>query len=177
MSIVKPKNFSYIKGPKGDKGDRGESGSGVVGTTGRITYNATTKTVGFNEAGLATTAYVNSTIDNLVNGAPALLDTLNELSEAIGNNPNFVIDITANIASEVSRAIAAENDINARLNVEIVRATTAEETMSMNKLTDVDTSTVTPTVGDILVWNGTNWVPGPSVSSIISNASLDSGEF
>jgi hypothetical protein len=104
MSIVKPKNFSYIKGPKGDKGDRGEPGSGVAGSTGRITYNSTTKTVGFNETGLATTAYVNSTINNMVNGAPLVLDTLNELAAAIGDNPNFVIDINANINGKLSLA-------------------------------------------------------------------------
>ena len=58
MSIVKSKNFSYLRGPKGDKGDRGEPGSGVAGATGRITYNSTTKTIGFNEVGLATENYV-----------------------------------------------------------------------------------------------------------------------
>ena len=104
MSIVKRKNFGYIQGPKGDKGDRGEPGSGVAGATGRITYNATTKTVGFNEAGLATTAYVNSTINNIINGAPLVLDTLNELSAAIGDNPNFITDITASITTKLSLA-------------------------------------------------------------------------
>jgi hypothetical protein len=102
MSIVKPKNFSYIKGPKGDKGDRGEPGSGVVGATGRITYNSATKTIGFNETGLATQSYVNTSINNLINGAPLVLDTLNELAAAIDNNPTFVTDITANINGKLS---------------------------------------------------------------------------
>ena len=93
MSIVKPKNFSYLRGPKGEKGDRGEPGSGVAGATGRITYNATTKIIGFNEVGLATTTYVNNSINNLINGAPVVLDTLNELAAAIGNNANFITDV------------------------------------------------------------------------------------
>ena len=102
MSIVKPKNFSYIRGPKGDKGDRGEPGTGVVMATGRITYNASTKSIGFNDIGLATVEYVNTTVNNLINGAPLLLDTLNELAAAIGNNPNFITDITVDLNSKLS---------------------------------------------------------------------------
>ena len=89
MSIVKPKNFSYIRGPKGDKGDRGEPGTGVVIATGRITYNASIKSIGFNDTGLATELYVNTRINNLISGAPAVLDTLKEIADAINNDPNF----------------------------------------------------------------------------------------
>jgi hypothetical protein len=38
-------------------------------------------------------------------------------------------------------------------------------TSSVNALADVDTVTATPTIGQALVWNGTNWIPG-SVSGI-----------
>ena len=34
---------------------------------------------------------------------------------------------------------------------------------SINILTDVDTATAAPSAGDLLKWNGTNWVPTPSV--------------
>lgn len=37
----------------------------------------------------ATQSYVNTQISNLVNSAPATLDTLNELAVALGNDPNF----------------------------------------------------------------------------------------
>ena len=326
MSIVKPKNFSYIRGPKGDKGDRGEPGSGVAGATGRITYNSATKVIGFNEAGLATTSYVNNSINNLTNGAPLLLDTLNELSAAIGNNPNFITDVTASIASKLSltggtltgalilssnpssnleaatkqyvdnatssivisyddltdkpalfsgsytdltnkpalfggsyndltnkpalfggsyndltnkpalfsgsytdltnkpttanisesgnlyftterarASISVSGDLNYNNSTGVISLTIpAGFSGSYNDLTnkpdlfdsnynnlnnkpfiptninglcDVDTSTVAPSVGDTLIWDGTNWIPGASVASIISNAALDSGEF
>ena len=47
-------------------------------------------------------------------------------------------------------------------------------TSSINALVDVDTATTTPTTGQALVWNGTNWVPG-SVAS--GGSGLDFGTF
>ena len=38
-------------------------------------------------------------------------------------------------------------------------------TSSVNALADVDTATAIPTIGQALVWNGTNWIPG-SVAGI-----------
>ena len=38
-------------------------------------------------------------------------------------------------------------------------------TSSINSLVDVNTVTATPTIGQALVWNGTNWIPG-SVAGI-----------
>jgi len=104
MSVTKSKNFSYLKGPKGDKGDKGDPGSGISATTGRITYNPTNKILGFNETGLATQSYVNTAVNNLLNGAPLVLDTLNELAAAINNNPTFVTDITASLNGKLSLA-------------------------------------------------------------------------
>lgn len=46
---------------------------------------------------------------------------------------------------------------------------------SIDELTDVDTSTTTPFVGQTLVWDGTNWVPGDS-SEGIGEAPVD-GNF
>ncbi len=34
------------------------------------------------------------------------------------------------------------------------------ETLSVDELNDVDTTSVAPTVGQVLVWDGTNWIPG-----------------
>lgn len=38
-------------------------------------------------------------------------------------------------------------------------ATPATPVIAMNDLTDADTATTAPAVGDLLTWNGTNWVP------------------
>ena len=42
----------------------------------------------------------------------------------------------------------------------IVPTEVVEHTDSINALADVDTSTATPTEGQTIKWNGTNWVPG-----------------
>lgn len=47
---------------------------------------------------------------------------------------------------------------------------------SIDQLTDVDTSTVTPYVGQTLVWDGTNWVPGDS-SEGIGEAPIDNNFY
>jgi hypothetical protein len=48
--------------------------------------------------GYATTSYVTTQINNLINGAPALLDTLDELAAALGDDANFASTITTSIA-------------------------------------------------------------------------------
>jgi cytoskeletal protein CcmA (bactofilin family) len=45
--------------------------------------------------GLATEAYVDSAVSALVDSAPGLLDTLNELAAAIGDDPNFLANVVA----------------------------------------------------------------------------------
>jgi hypothetical protein len=47
---------------------------------------------------------------------------------------------------------------------------------SIDELTDVDTSTATPFVGQTLVWDGTNWVPGDS-SEGIGEAPIDNNYY
>lgn len=116
MAIVQYKNFAYLKGPKGDKGDRGPQGDrgpkgdkgdkgdrglqgnmppaaalrGVISGSNPIVFDTTTGVISFNSEGFATENYVDSAIANLVAGAPDLLDTLNEIAEALGNNADFV---------------------------------------------------------------------------------------
>ncbi len=48
-------------------------------------------------------AYVDAAIEQLVNGSPAALDTLKELSDALGNDPNFAATITNALAGKVDK--------------------------------------------------------------------------
>ena len=50
------------------------------------------------------TGYTDTAIANLVDTAPATLDTLNELAAALGDDPNFATTVTNNIATKVSKA-------------------------------------------------------------------------
>ena len=50
---------------------------------------APTATGGTNNTQIATTAFVQAALAALVNSSPSTLDTLNELAQALGNDPNF----------------------------------------------------------------------------------------
>lgn len=58
------------------------------------TVVAPTPAIGTNNTTVATTAFVNTAITNLIGAAPAALDTLNELSAALNNDANFSTTIT-----------------------------------------------------------------------------------
>jgi hypothetical protein len=49
-------------------------------------------------------AYTDTEIAALVDSAPALLDTLNELAAAIGDNPNYATDLATSVGTKVSKA-------------------------------------------------------------------------
>ena len=51
---------------------------------------------------LASQTYVNTQIANLVNSAPASLDTLNELAAAMGDDANFSTTIINSLATKAS---------------------------------------------------------------------------
>jgi hypothetical protein len=51
--------------------------------------------------GYATTGYVQTQITNLIDGAPAALDTLNELAAALGDDPNFATTFAGAIGAKL----------------------------------------------------------------------------
>lgn len=57
-----------------------------------------------NTTQIATTAFVSTAVSNLVNGASAALDTLNELASALGNDANFATTTAASIATKLPLA-------------------------------------------------------------------------
>ena len=61
------------------------------------TPTAPTATAGTNTTQVATTAFVGSAVAALVDGAPALLDTLNELAAAINDDANFASTLTTSV--------------------------------------------------------------------------------
>tara|TARA_B100000902_G_scaffold1555_1_gene2047 strand:- start:407 stop:1249 length:843 start_codon:yes stop_codon:yes gene_type:complete len=63
---------------------------------------APTANPGTNTTQIATTAYVDSATANLVNSAPATLDTLNELAAALNDDANFSTTVTDSIALKAS---------------------------------------------------------------------------
>ena len=68
------------------------------------TPTAPTATAGTSTTQIATTAFVGTAVSNLVNAAPSTLDTLKELADAIGDDPNFATTITNSIATKLPLA-------------------------------------------------------------------------
>lgn len=73
----------------------------VTGSTSVPTANADN-----NSKTVANTAFVKTAIANLVNGAPSQLDTLQELSSALGNDANF----SATVANEIGEKVSKSGD-------------------------------------------------------------------
>ena len=54
------------------------------------------------EGSYATQSYVDSAISGIADGAPAVLDTLNEIAASLGDDPDFAGTITSEIASKAN---------------------------------------------------------------------------
>jgi len=70
----------------------------------RGTPTAPTANTGANTTQIASTAFVSGAVSDLINSAPALLDTLAELATAINNDESFATTIANSIATKVALA-------------------------------------------------------------------------
>ena len=66
------------------------------------TPTAPTVSANDNSTKIATTAYVETAVTNLVNAAPAALDTLDELAAALGDDANFSATVTTSLATKLT---------------------------------------------------------------------------
>ena len=57
-----------------------------------------------NDSGYATSFYVDTSISNLIDSSPAALDTLNELAQALGDDPNFASTVNQSISEKLNTA-------------------------------------------------------------------------
>jgi hypothetical protein len=77
----------------------GGTGIAYDNTTGVVAVDSTVATKTYADS--AATSAVSTAIANLVNSAPATLDTLNELATALGNDANFSTTITNALANKL----------------------------------------------------------------------------
>jgi hypothetical protein len=99
---VPTNNLDYLVGTHGYiKSDalQGYATESYVNTQGFITNSALT--------GYATQSYVNTAVSNLVDGAPGLLDTLNELAAAINDDSNYASTVTTALAGKQATLTAS----------------------------------------------------------------------
>jgi hypothetical protein len=123
--------------------------------------------------GYATQTYVNNQISNIVDGAPNLLNTLNELAAALANNPNFAADVLLKSGGTMTGALtlsgAPSTDLQAATkkyvddkftgssNVDPSFASAVANEISLGSLANVNLNNLT--AGQILGFNGTEFVP------------------
>lgn len=121
-----------------------------VATSGDYTDLINTPTIPSTE-GLATETYVQNKIAEIVNSAPGTLDTLNELAQALGNDPNFAATMATELGKKANTANLA----------------TVATSGSYNDLSDTPTI---PSVG-----NGTLTIQknGTSAGTFTANATTD----
>ena len=70
----------------------------------RGTPTAPTASTGANTTQVASTAFVSSAVSDLINSAPAVLDTLSELAAAIADDQNFATTVATSIGTKVALA-------------------------------------------------------------------------
>ena len=85
-------------------------------------------------ADAATKAYVDNKVSDLVDGAPALLNTLNELAAAIADNPNYATDVTNLVASKADTSYVNSeiSDLDTAAQGYASNAQSAAETFATN---------------------------------------------
>jgi hypothetical protein len=69
-----------------------------------LSYDDATGAISVDIDVISTKAYVDQEVAALVDSAPALLDTLNELAAAIGDDANFVNTVTTGLSGKVAKA-------------------------------------------------------------------------
>jgi predicted small metal-binding protein len=80
------------------------AGNGITKTYDDV---ANTITLAVDTSVMANKTYVDTAISNLVDAAPGLLDTLNEIAAAIGDDANFATTITTALATKLNITTAA----------------------------------------------------------------------
>lgn len=76
----------------------------INSSTRKVNITVPTKTSDItNDSGFATETYVDTKVAGIVNSAPETLDTLNELAEALGNDPNFATTMATELGKKVDK--------------------------------------------------------------------------
>jgi hypothetical protein len=63
-----------------------------------------TITISVDTSSIATQSYVNTAVSNLIDAAPGVLDTLNEIAAAIGDDANFATTVNTAISNAITTA-------------------------------------------------------------------------
>lgn len=103
-----------------------------------------------NDAGYQTEAEVEAAIEKIIGSAPEVLDTLEEIAKALGDDPNFASTITKKLAAitekvnqEIEDRTAADTALQANIDKEVVERKEADEALKEELKEYVDNSSET----------------------------------
>ena len=103
-----------------------------------------------NDAGYQTEAEVEAAIEKIIGSAPEVLDTLEEIAKALGDDPNFASTITKKLAAitekvnqEIEDRTAADTTLQANIDKEVVERKEADEALKEELKEYVDNSSET----------------------------------
>ena len=74
-----------------------------------LSYNDSTGAISVDTSVIANKSYVDTAINNLIDGAPGLLDTLNEIAAAINDDANYFTTVANAIAAKQNTLTAGSN--------------------------------------------------------------------
>ena len=124
-------------------------------------------------ASYATQSYVTTAISNLVDGAPAALDTLKELANSLANNSSYASTITSALAGKVDTSALASYATTTYVDDKATWANitgkpalfsgsyadlTNKPTLVTNLDSLSDVTITTASSGQVLKYNGTAWI-------------------
>lgn len=103
-----------------------------------------------NDAGYQTEAEVEAAIEKIIGSAPEVLDTLEEIAKALGDDPNFASTITKKLAAitekvnqEIEDRTAADTTLQANIDKEVVERKEADAALKEELKEYVDNSSET----------------------------------
>jgi hypothetical protein len=94
--------FTYTGPSASDVRAHFSAGSGITITSGAIAVDTST---------IATQSYVTTAINNVLDGAPAALDTLNELAAAINDDASYASTITTALGLKLDASTYTASDV------------------------------------------------------------------
>ena len=132
---------------------------GLTSSSGVLTngVTATTQSASDNSTKVATTAYTDTAIANLVDSAPGTLNTLNELASALGDDANFSTTVTNSIATKLP---LAGGTLTGNLTIE-----TTEPQIFLKDSNNNDDFTIRNTNGVFTIRDSTNAVDRLTIDS------------
>jgi len=110
---------------------------------------APTATAGSNTTQIATTAFVQTEISNLVDAAPATLNTLNELAAALGDDANYATTVTNALALKAPLASPTFTGTSTLNNVIVSGTLTVNGSSATLNAATLSVDDINITIGDI----------------------------